>query len=217
MINEFITLSITETIPGTGEFSVIAMEIRSQNIISLNLREEEIISKQGDIIWDIGFITHVKEIRKNSISYANPTYTATGTSIGANKIASLKSILEAKSNSPQDFFNNEKIQYAIIKTSNVHDISVYVDKQNYNEKVLKYYLSATISNISAVKNPICFLNKDYRWINFWGYMYKSLKFDKKKQEYLKLFNRREKTLYLILHRYHFKNNSSYWISGMHWL
>lgn len=212
MTTELITLSITETIPGTGGFSVIAMETGSQNIISLNLRKEQIISNQGEIFWDIGFITKVKDIRKNAVSYANPTYTATGTSIGANKINALKSIFEAKANSPQEFFDNEKLQFAIIKTTKVNDITV-----RQQDEVLKHYLSATVSCMPAYRNPMFFLNKDYRWINFWNFIYRSSEFENKKKKYLKLLNRKDKSQYFILYRHHFRENSNLWISGMHWL
>lgn len=218
MRKEFITLSITETRPDKDEFSVIAMETKSQNIISLNLKKSEIISDQGEIYWDIGFIT-VGDISKNSSSSnSNSTYLATNTQIGDNQISLLKNLLETKSLNPQLFFTNDKFQFGIVKVNKVIDLKIRVDKCNYTKDIIKHYITVNICGIPHYENPNEYLNKDYRWVKFWNQIHESPYYKSQKEKYLRILNQKDKNLYLILRRYYFdKKNVKIWISGMHWI
>ena len=66
-------------------------------------------------------------------------------------------------------------------------------------------------------NPLKFTNKDYRWINYWDFIYENSNFIEKKHKYINLFNSKNKTLYLIIYRHKFKDKDTNWIVGMHWL
>lgn len=212
-VKDFLSLAITETQPNTGKFNVIAMETRSQNIIPFNLVKEQIVSKKGEISWDIGFITSVYGNITEYKSNYNITYLIDGeTKLGENKINSIRNILEAKSINPANFFENEKQRYSIIKINKVHDLYIKKDADN-----IKHYLSVYIMGTPAYKNPLPLLIKDYRWINFWNWVCKEDIFIEKRKKYINLFNRKDKSLYLILYRHYYENKSLFWIAGMHWL
>ncbi len=217
-LTEFLTLAITETRPQTGEFNVIAMETRSQNIVPIHLVKEQIVSSEGDVFWDIGFVTSVSgNMQRKHLGNDNSLFLISGSArLGANKINTFKAICDAKSTTPQTFFDNEKQRFCILKISKVEDLSIYVDKESEIENI-KHYLSVYVCGMPAYQNPISLLNKDYRWINFWNWIYKNDAFDEKKKKYMKLLNRRDKELYLILYRHHFKTSNHHWIVGMHWL
>lgn len=215
---EFLTLAITETTVNTGKFNVIAMETKSQQIIPFGLNKEQIISSSSETFWDIGFTTIVtqKPEREYTGNDNSPFIIRGAVTLGANKINTLKGILDAKATSGTFFFENEKLRFCVLKVSRVENVSIHLDN-NSEQKNLKHYLSVNIYGMPAYKNPVSLLNKDYRWINFWNWIYSNSAYDEKKKKYIKLLNRRDKELYLILYRHNFKNGSKYWIVGMHWL
>lgn len=218
LLTDFLTLAITETQPQTGQFNVIAMEMRSQNIVPIHLDKEQIVSSTGEIFWDIGFVTSVNgSIQRKYLGNDNSPFVINGsTKFGANRINTLKAIFDAKSTTPQTFFDNDKQRFCILKINKVENLAIYFDKKSETENI-KNYLSVYVGGMPAYQNPISLLNKDYRWINFWIWVCKNDAFEEKKKKYLKLLNRKDKELYLILYRHHFKTGSQHWIVGMHWL
>lgn len=217
-MTDFITLAITEVKPQANDFNVIAMETKSQTIVPIHLLREQIITSSGDIYWDIGFLTSVNgSIQRKSIGNDNSLFIVNGSSkLGENKTNSLKTVFEAKSNTPQTFFDNEKQRFCILKISKVDNISTMTGKESDTDKI-RHYLSVYVNGLPAYKNPISILNKDYRWINFWNWVCKNDAFNEKKKQYLQLLNRKDKDLYLIIYRHQFRAGSRYWIVGMHWL
>lgn len=217
---EFLTLAITETTVNTGKFNVIAMEMKSKEIISFGLNREQIISSQGEVFWDIGFttITDEKPRRKyinNGQPNENSQFILTGTiKLGNSKYNILKNILDAKANTSKDFFENNKLRFCVLKVDRLEDIqSIYDEKNNR----LKNYLTIRAYGVPMHINPLKFTNKDYRWINYWDFIYENSNFIEKKHKYINLFNSKNKTLYLIIYRHKFKDKDTNWIVGMHWL
>lgn len=216
---EFLTLAITETTVNTGKFNVIAMETKSQNIVPFGFNKEHIISETGEVFWDIGFTTIVGERpkRKYTNNDSSPFVLNGSAELNQNKISSLKSILDAKSASGLEFFENEKLKFCVLKVSKVENINCKIDNSGTVENI-KHYLSFYVNGLSVDKSPISILNKDYRWKNYWNWIYANDNYEEKKKKYLKLLNRRDKNLYLILYRHTFKTGeTSNWIVGMHWL
>ena len=216
---QFLTLAITETFVHTGEFNVIAMGMKSQTIIPISLTKEQIVSETGEIFWDIGFVTNVDKIPERKVdkynnSNENHPYIVTGSvNLGDNKSHMLKAILDAKSKSCNDFFSNEKHRFCIVKSNKLEDMSIY-NKQG--DKELRHYIKVRVGRLPAYENPKNIRIKDYRWINFWNWIYKNQIYEEKKKKYLKLFNKKEKELFLILYRHKFQENSQYWVVGLHW-
>lgn len=217
-MHEFLTLAITETTVNTGKFNVIAMETKSQHIVAFGLKKENIVSPSGEIFWDIGFTTLVNERPQREYQGNNnsPFVISGNVQLRENGISTLKSILDAKSLSGPSFFENEKLKFCVLKISKVYGISTRIDNKSESQTI-KHYLSVNVSGMPVYKNSISLLNKDYRWIHFWNWIYNSSAYDEKKKKYLKLLNRKDKDLYLILYRHNFKTGSQYWIVGMHWL
>lgn len=216
-MHEFLTLAITETDPVKKDFSVVAMEIKSKNITSFNLKKADIVSLQGEIFWDIGFTTLVKDVI-NPSSENRYRRTVAGVQLGQNKMHELKKILEAKSTNPKDFFENQNRDYGIVKVSKIQDIENRSDNINYKEEVQKHDLVVYISGMPDHLSPHRLLNKDYRWVKYWNYILNSNNYETKKKQYLKILNSKNKTMFLILHRRKFKNGSTnFWIAGIHWL
>lgn len=214
---DFLTLAISETNPLTKEFNVIAMEMKGQEIVPIELDKEEIVSNTGEIFWDIGFVTAVDgQIQRKYSNSSGPFVVSGSTRLKDNNIKRLKSILEAKSTFPQSFFENERIKFAILKINKVD--SIYMNSERNGEAEMnKHFLSVYVSGMPLYKNPINLRSKDYRWINYWNWICKNDGYDEKKKKYIRLFNQKEKNLYLILYRHNFKTESHYWIAGMHWL
>lgn len=212
---ELITLAITETFPNTDEFSVVAYDVKSKNILSFDLVRDQIVSTNGEVMWDIGFTTFVDEIRIRESKYGNEMYEAFKVKLANNSIDLLKKILEAKVLNGDKFFVNTKERYAIVKVNEVEDISIDKKTESKGGQINKYRIKA---NITCLKEAKEFLNKDYRWVHYWNWIIKNSEFENKRKKYLDLLNRKDKELYFILYRHKFQGNSSrYWISGMHWL
>lgn len=203
-MSDFLTLGISEKRPNVpDEFVVVAMDLRTKDITRFDVDKSDIISANGEVFWDIGFVTHVDNITRPSKYKQVPI----GASLGENRIKDLKRILESKSVNPSDFFNSERLEYSIVKVINVEDIET---KDNS-----KFYLRVNIEGLN--RNPKKILNKDFRWVKYWRYICKSSKFDEKKKQYMKLLNNKRKNLYLILYRHSYPNNKFHWIIGMHFL
>lgn len=208
---EFLTLGISEKRPGNNEFSVIAMDLRNKTFTKFDLDKSDIISDTGEVFWDIGFTTYV-----NDITHPNKyTQLAAGVNPGSYRIKDLKSILEAKSANPRDFFENTNLDYSVVKVAGVEDMTLKMGNDGYGKDVLKSYMKVNISGISAYENSKVILNKDYRWLKYWNYVYESNKFNEKKIQYMHFLNCKKKNIYLILYRHKFKNNCNHWIVGMH--
>ena len=213
---EFLTLAITETDPIQDEFSVIAMEVKAKQLTKFDLRKMDIVSNQGEIFWDIGFTTFAKEIVYPSFGN-NYKQTVAGVSLGENRLSELKNILEAKSTDPKSFFDNEKVQFTIVKVSKIEDMTKYLNTKKCSEGILQFYLKVYIKGLPDYQNSISILNKDYRWKKYWNHICNKNIYEEKKSQYLSLLNRKNKSIYLILYRQQFKENTWFWISGIHWL
>lgn len=209
---DFLTLAIRETNPmeTMSDFDVVAMDTQSKQIHSFSLKKDEIISQSGEIFWDIGFVTRVKDISKDS----NGKLVPSGFVCKSDASDKLKTILEAKSTNPDMFFRNRSIVYAVVKVSKLSDIIVEKDNRN----VLQSRITVNISRLPLYDNEKTLLNKDYRWIKFWEHIYNMDMVEEKKAQYLRLFNTKRKTMYLILYRHTFPSGKKWeWIAGMHWL
>ena len=126
----------------------------------------------------------------------------------------LKTVLESKSTNPEHFFSNRNVDYAIVRVSNVKDITVEEDEYG----TLKSRIKVSINGLPLSRNVDPLLNKDFRWIKYWSRIYKMDTIAEKKSQYIKLLNKKSKTLYLLLYRHTFPNGQRrYWIVGMHWL
>lgn len=217
---EFLTLAITETVMNSGKFNVIAMEMQSHQIVPLGLQKEDIISSGGEVFWDIGFTTVTQDMPKRkytsyNISSENSPFMITGAvTLQRNRVADLKSILEAKAINPRAFFENQKHQFAIVKVEKIEELRISEDK---NKDEVKHYMTARIVGLPAHQNPLALRNKDFRWISFWNWVHRMQLNSEKKNKYMSLLNRQEKDLYLILYRHNFTSGPQHWIVGMHWL
>ncbi len=208
---DFLTLAIREKDPKKAydDFGVVVMDMQTKKIHSFALEKEDIISQKGEIFWDIGFITTVKDVSKKIDGKLVPS--------GFVKVrdarSSLKSILEAKSTNPEHFFSNFNVDYAIVRVSEVKDITV--DKKT--DGTMQSRIMVTV-NGSAWRKLDPLLNKDFRWIKYWSHIYKTGAVEEKKRQYIKLLNKKSKVLYLLLYRHTFPNgHKNFWIAGMHWL
>ena len=209
---EFLTLAIREKNPRKpqDDFEVVVMDMKSKKILGFTLEKNEIISQTGEIFWDIGVITTVKDVDKKSDGRLVPS------GYLGKKDASdmLKTILEAKSANPSHFFSNRNVDYGIVRVSNVQDITVEKNK----EDIVQSRMTVSINGFPPSHKPENLLNKDFRWIKYWTHIYNIDEVEDKKQQYLKLLNKKSKTLYLLLYRHTFTNgHKGHWVAGMHWL
>jgi hypothetical protein len=211
---KLITLGIAELERGSDDFNIITMDMHSQNIGPINVARDEIISRSGKVFWDIGFLTTLTEGWEGQIDRnANIQYTVRGeTAIGENQLGQLKKILEAKSKKPAAFFNNEKLQSGVVKVSRVEEIYT-----RSNESERRHYMRVHIKGMPADEKPKLILNKDYRWVKFWSWIFDNGEYDDKRQKYIQLFKDSNRSLYLVLYRRYFAKGPYYWIAGMHWL
>lgn len=208
---EFLTLAIQEKDPSKpqDDFGVVVMDMQSKRIHSFILEKNEIVSPSGEIFWDIGFITRVKDVDKKADGKLIPS----GYVDKKDATSALKNILELKSTNPEQFFKNLNIDYAIVRVSNVSDITV-----EEKDGKMQSRITITINGLPVECGPIHLLNKDFRWIKYWRHIYKIDAVKEKKRQYIKLLNRKNKTLYLLLYRHNFYNGKKlHWIVGMHWL
>ena len=209
---EFLTLAIREKDPKKphDNFGVVVMDMNTKKIHSFALEKNEILSKSGDVFWDIGFITKVKDVSQKSDGKLVPS----GFVAIKDARSSLKTILESKSINPEHFFSNRNVDYAIVRVSNVKDITV--EEDDYG--TMKSRLTVSINGLPPSKKVDPLLNKDFRWIKYWSRIYKMDAVAEKKGQYIKLLNKKSKTLYLLLYRHTFSTGKKlYWIAGMHWL
>lgn len=209
---EFLTLAIREKNPRKpqDDFEVVVMDMKSKKILGFTLDKNEIISQTGEIFWDIGVITKVKDVDKKFDGRLVPS------GYVGRKDASdmLKTILEAKSTNPSHFFSNRNVDYAIVRVSNVQDITVEKNKDD----VVQSRMTVSINGFPPSHKPENLLNKDFRWIKYWTHIYNVDEVENKKLQYLKLLNKKSKTLYLLLYRHTFTNgHKGHWVAGMHWL
>lgn len=209
---EFLTLAIREKDPRKAydDFGVVVMDMQTKKIHSFVLEKEEIISPKGEIFWDIGFITTVKDVAKNTDGKLIPS--------GFVKVrdarSSLKAILDAKSTNPEHFFANRNIDYAIVRVSDVKDITV--EQNEYG--TIQSRITVSINGLPPSRKLEPLLNKDFRWIKYWSHIYKMDAVAEKKSQYIKLLNKKSKTVYLLLYRHTFHTgHKRHWIVGMHWL
>lgn len=215
MMRRFLTLAITEEKPNTDDFNVIAMDLQTKDILPLHLSREQIISHSGVIFWDIGFTTEVTgEIKRKYSGNTNSPFIITGTSsLLDNNLEHLEDILVAQSLSAQTFFDNSRQAFCVLEINRLSDINVVAD---ISTNQLKCYIEGTANNLITNK-PIVLLNKDYRWCSYWTWTYHQNLFSSKKEKYLTLLNKHTSKLFAILYRHQFKQGSSYWVVGMHWL
>lgn len=209
---EFLTLAITETVPNTGEFTIIAMDLKSRNMGCFALSREQIISSKGDVYWDIGYKTLVGDLVETNDYYGNVTCTCRALKT-AEKVNNFKKHLEGVSSGETDFFTNCKRKFTVIKVGGLTDITVKNDDNN-----TKHYVEVYNQGLSSYNKKTRILNKDYRWINYWNFAIKSGLFNEKKDRYLKLLNEQGKDVYFVLYKRCFSNGKNfYWIAGVHWL
>ena len=208
---EFLTLAIREKDPKKprDDFGVVVMDMRTKKIHSLSLEKTDIVSPSGEIFWDIGFITVVKDVSQQVDGRLVPS----GFMSIKDATGILKNILELKSKNPEHFFSNLSVDYAIVRVSEVKDITV----DEKFDGTMQSRMLVTI-NGSAWRKLDPLLNKDFRWIKYWTHIYKTGTVEEKKQQYIKLLNKKSKVLYLLLYRHTFPNgHKNFWIAGMHWL
>ena len=209
---EFLTLAIREKDPQKkyDDFGVVVMDMQTKKIHSFTLDRNEIISQTGEIFWDIGFITKVKDVNKREDGKLIPS----GFVEKKDATSTLKNILELKSTNPEHFFSNRNVEFAIVRVSNVSDITV--EKNKYD--VIQSRITVNINGLPPSRKLEPLLNKDFRWIKFWSHIYEIDEIDEKKSLYIKLLNKKSKTLYLLLYRHTFPTGRKHhWIAGMHWL
>ena len=208
---EFLTLAIREKDPSKpqDDFGVVVMDMQSKRIHSFTLEKNEIVSPSGEIFWDIGFITRVKDVDKKADGKLVPS----GYVDKKDATSTLKTILELKSKNPEQFFRNWNIDYAIVRVSKVSDITV-----EEKDGKIQSRITVTLNGLPASYRLDPLLNKDFRWIKYWTHIYNIDAVEDKKQQYLKLLNKKSKTLYLLLYRHTFYSGKKlHWIAGMHWL
>lgn len=210
---EFLTLAIREKNPKKplDDFDVVVMDMKSKKMLNFTLDKNEIISQSGEIFWDIGFITKVKDVNKKDDGQIIPS----GFIDKKDASSTLKSILELKSTNPDHFFSNRNVDFAIVRVSDVKDITVEKNQDN----IIQSRMTVSINGLPLSRKLDPLLNKDFRWIKFWKHIYEIDEIDEKIKQYTKLLNKKSKTLYLILHRHTFKRTGKkmHWIAGMHWL
>lgn len=214
-INSLLTLSIAQTKPNQNSFYIITLDLKNQNYIAISLDSKDIVSKSGEIFFDIGFVSQVTYLRPKypSKNYLNMVYIASDVSILENKFDELKNILDAKSATQLDFFDNKKKQFSILKVNKINDI-FYTESSGY----FKHKVNVTIMGLPVANNTKTLLVKDFRWINYWDWTIDRNIYVEKKTKYLNMFRKRDRELYLVLFRYHKKDGSSYeLITGVHWI
>ena len=206
---KYLTLAIREVRPNVNEFAVVIMEMHSGEFRSFFFEKDEIISTEGEVFWDIGFVTTMKDPPPDKDSRSKPT----GFMNIEDARSSLKSILDSKTAYAGAFFANENIEYTIVKAKNVSDITV-AEKDGKIQSRMK----VAIEGGFLPPQQQWLLNKDYRWIEYWKHIYEKDTVVEKKKQYIQLFNQHSKTLYLLLYRHTFRDgNKQLWIAGMHWL
>ena len=209
---EFLTLAIREKDPTKpqDDFDVVVMNRGDKRIYSFTLEKNEIVSPSGEIFWDIGFATRVKDVKKQIDGKLIPS----GYIDKEDATDRLKNILELKSKNPELFFQNKNIDYAIVRVSDIFDITV----SKRDDGKMQSRITVTINGLPAAEGKITLLNKDFRWIKYWSYIYEIDRVEEKKQQYIKLLNKKSKALYLLLYRHTFPDGKkNHWIAGMHWL
>lgn len=210
---ELITLGIAETYPNTDQFTVLAITTDKNNIVSLDLNKDDIITETGKVFWDIAFSTYVDDLEKHTGTYDNVSYIPHGVRSGENRQLILKKTLDSLSENIDVFAENTKCRYAVAKATSISDIILKIDRDGIN----RHRIATTIKKwpVHLVQDSI--LIKDYRWINYWNWAFENGVFEEKKKKYIDLYNRKDKTLYYILYRRFYSNKNRYWVSGMHWL
>lgn len=208
-MTKFITLAMTET--RKNQFAVLALDVGSEQIYSFDLEYADIVDKSGRIFWDIGKETEVERVIPVGSSKVNMQYHAEGRVVlGRDRTKDLKPIFEKEASVCRLFFYDKNETFAVAKMARLHDLTFVPDKG-------KSYMRLEIKGDRREK---IMLNKDYRWLEYWKWILGKNNedlLDEKRNKYIKLFNERSKTLYLILYRHKFAYNSRYWIAGMHWL
>ena len=211
----YVSLGITEAQPGTGNFKIEAINVRTLTIDTLNLTKDQIREKNGISHWDLGYLTEVDCVQKSD-DKKNITYSILGKSVLKEKV-NLKEWLEDNLSDLDDFLANRNNTSCIIKVEHVDEIEV--NRKLYNsQSVIKCRLAITCKSKSGIKNTTL-LNKDYRWITYWSYILneKPDYFNEAKIRYQNMLNDKSKDLYLVLYRYHFKDGFNEWITGIHFI
>ncbi len=213
----FLSLAMTETKPGTGDFNVIAMDMHSYKLIPIKLSKNEIITPGGQVIWDVGRITVVDRVQRY-VNYEtdprNVVYVASNCRLSEEGV-NLKRILEENISSADVFYSSPSGRFAIVK---VNDVSQLLVERRSIEAMPQCKMTVSISGSKRAYKTL--LNKDYRWVNYWLWKYDQENnggLEADYNRYVQILNRRGKTLYLILYRHYFRQDNRIWIAGMHWL
>ncbi len=216
MAYRLLSLALSETRPGLGEFNVIALEMSKYNIIPIKLKRTEIVNPSGDIVWDLGRITVAEDIDRDPFILGRNTVYITSNCRLSNETVNLSSILNEYSTvDVEDFFRKNTERFAIVKVKEVSSIQLKTDDISSVKSKLDIY-------IQGIDRSITLLNKDYRWVKYWQWEVQQKSNDQIRadmQRYANLLNRKDKKLYLILYRHFFEkgNTIETWIAGMHWL
>lgn len=211
---KLITLAINETYPGTGHFAVIVAKIPEYELLSFALKRDDIIGPTGDIYWDIGRITIIDDIKKQTDNRGNVQFVPIGhIEFKPELYNQLKDDFDKKSKEFQTFIENNEEIFGIAKVKNLNGLIRVVDDGEIN----KFYIDASLCDINTLNFKRPLLNKDYRWVNYWNRICAKGEFEEKKQKYQNLLNRDGKDLYLIFYRHNFSNRPFHWIAGMHLL
>lgn len=211
-MTEIISLAISEMRPGLGDFKIIGARVKDRTLLSMNLSKSEIIDEFGNINWDIGLVTEVTDM-KNSFDYnRNVLVKVSGCRPKIYDFKLMKEILKDKSINGTSFFESKTITFSVIEPKLITDISCSNDGNGFGPK---HYLSIVLKGNHSTARKL--LNKDFKWVHFWNWIFETGKYEQRKEHYKNLLNRQDKKLFLILYRHNFRDNTSYWIAGMHWL
>ena len=214
MTRKFLALSISEKQPESERFNVIAMETSEYQMYPIRLEKNDIIDRDGIIIWDLGRITSAESVVRYNEPGQDPRNTeflATNCCLTDEKVF-LKRMLEENLTDITEFYNSPGMRFAIVKARGVLDIQL--QKTGSNARPI------CRMQVSCGESSYPLLNKDYRWVNYWLWKYaqeSEEQLEDDRNRYLQLLNRRDKSLYLILYRHFYAERSEVWIAGMHWL
>lgn len=210
-MNEYLTLAIRETNPfkPKSDFEILVMDKETRKIQSFELKKDEIVAANGEVFWDIGFVTMVRSVREVSGGLKPSGFMRI-----YDASTKLKSLLDTATISSSRFFTNTSEKFAVVKVDKVLNISCGENDRGIFQSRIKVKLNGVPTREKEQE----LLNKDYRWLKYWQHIKKVEKTDEKIAQYLSLLNKSDKDLYLILYRHTFKNKRKmHWIAGMHWL
>lgn len=202
-MNEYLTISISET--SRFQYKVVTVCKQDGRYYALNITEDQFINNDGSTAWDLFGLT------KAQLTYdRRGLYRPIGSTPKVLNYLSKEEMKVVFNQLEVDLvaFLDEQCQldYGVVKVDEVLEIHPPYTTNNR----LKQRVRIVSENYES--RPL--LNKDYKWLNYWGNV-REEQLEEKLTQWHRFLNQEDSSVYAVLYRQQFTHNTEKWICGFH--